>query len=111
MPLPSTDGLAAVLRRSGMGAPPSEWRLPPIETYPQVVAFAQTHVGKLLLFVSFAALLNPLMEELWLATTRHGPDAGTVQIPMRSRRYHSLHTTSVNQNSMTTGTGCGILRT
>jgi hypothetical protein len=68
MPLPSAEGLAAVLRRSGIGAHPLQWRLPPIETYPRVVAFAQTPVGKLVLFLSFGALLKPLMDELWLAT-------------------------------------------
>lgn len=69
MPSPTTDDLATVLRRSGLGGSPLEWRLPPIETYPQVVAFCQTYPGKLLLFVGFGALLQTLIDDLWLAMT------------------------------------------
>ncbi|MCC6533550.1 MAG: hypothetical protein IT531_13435 [Burkholderiales bacterium] len=37
---------------------PRSWRLPPLETYPAVVVFAQSIPGKLVLFVAFAALMK-----------------------------------------------------
>ena len=40
-------------------------RLPPIETYPAVVAFAQTWPGKLLLFAAFAALMKLAARGIW----------------------------------------------
>jgi len=58
----------SALRRWGIGAHPLDWRLPPIETYPAVVAFVQTVAGKLALFVAFALLLKPLTP-LWLELT------------------------------------------
>jgi hypothetical protein len=45
---------------------PLAWRLPPIETYPGVVAFAQTTPGKLMLFAAFASLMNVLVHEGWI---------------------------------------------
>lgn len=62
------EGTASLLRRSGIGGHPLEWRLPPIETYPNVVAFVQTIAGKLLLFAAFAALMKPLTG-IWLEAT------------------------------------------
>jgi hypothetical protein len=56
----SAEALVSTLRRYGIGVHPLEWRVPPIETYPRVVAFAQTHVGKLLLFVLFAGFTKYL---------------------------------------------------
>src|ERR1043165_687497 len=53
-------GLDAALRRRGLGVHPRAWRLPPIDTYPRVVAWAQTWPGKAVLFTLFAALLAPL---------------------------------------------------
>jgi hypothetical protein len=53
----SVEGLTSALRRSGVGVHPLDWRMPPIETYPAVVAFAQTVAGKALLFAAFAAVL------------------------------------------------------
>ncbi len=46
---------------------PLQWRLPPIETYPAVVAFVQTHLGKLMLFAAFAALMNLVAPGMWIA--------------------------------------------
>lgn len=70
MQFPSSEGpnskLRSVLRRSGMGVHPLEWRLPPIETYPAVVAFAQTHAGKLVLFAVFAALMKVVSGGMWI---------------------------------------------
>lgn len=65
----AADALAAALRRYGVGAHPREWRMPPIETYPQVVAFAQTAAGKFVLFALFAALMSLLGEGPWMAMT------------------------------------------
>lgn len=69
MPFPSADGVALALRRSGFGANPLQWRLPPIETYPTLIAFNQTLAGKLVLFAIFAALIKPLAGSLWLPLT------------------------------------------
>jgi hypothetical protein len=44
------------------------WRFLPFETYPSLVAFAQTPRGKLVLVILFAPLLRPL-SGLWLAVT------------------------------------------
>ena len=61
----SAEALAATLRRYGVGVHPSEWRVPPIETYPRVVAFAQTAAGKFVLFALFAALMKVLGAGPW----------------------------------------------
>jgi hypothetical protein len=44
-----------------------QWRLPAIETYPQLVAFAQTHAGKIALFVLFAVLMKLVARDTWVA--------------------------------------------
>lgn len=69
-----------------------EWRLPPIETYPSVVAFAQTHVGKLLLFAAFAVLMKIVVGDLWprgiwLEMT---VSAAVVSLAGRYRRHAAL---------------------
>jgi len=64
----ASERVASVLRRSGVGVHPLEWRLPPIETYPWVVAFVQTWKGKLVLFALFAALMKPL-HNVWFEMT------------------------------------------
>ena len=59
------SGLPSVPRRPGIGVRMREWRLPPIETYPAVVAFAQTWPGKLVLFAVFAVLMKLLARGMW----------------------------------------------
>lgn len=61
----SVEGARAALRRWGIGAHPLDWRLPPIETYPRIVAFAQTWPGRALLFAVFALLLKPHIGWWW----------------------------------------------
>ena len=56
-----SEVLASMLRRYGIGVHPLEWRVPPIETYPRVVAFAQTYAGKFVLFALFAGLTEYLV--------------------------------------------------
>jgi hypothetical protein len=46
--------------------PARRWQLPPIETYPELVAFAQTWAGKLALFAVFAGLMKLLASGLWI---------------------------------------------
>ncbi len=46
---------------------PLTWRLPAIETYPAVVAFAQTLAGKLVLFALFAGLMKLVSPGMWIA--------------------------------------------
>jgi hypothetical protein len=58
MPVLSPDGVVPATPRPGIMARLLEWRLPPIETYPAVVAFTRTHAGKLVLFGAFAALMK-----------------------------------------------------
>ena len=41
-----------------------KWRLPPIETEPHVIAFAQTYFGRLLLLAVFGYLLVPFSEQV-----------------------------------------------
>src|SRR6516162_5867657 len=43
-------------------------RFCPIDTYPEIVAFVQTAVGKILLLIAFASLLAPLTR-MWLPVT------------------------------------------
>jgi hypothetical protein len=66
MPVPSPDGVVPAPLRPGMMARLLEWRLPPIETYPVVIAFAQTHAGKLVLFGAFAALMKLNARGMWI---------------------------------------------
>lgn len=63
------EAFCAALRRYGIGAHPLEWRVPPIETYPRVVAFAQTLAGKLVLFALAAVLLRFLADGPWIPVT------------------------------------------
>lgn len=84
------EALAAALRRSGIGVHPLEWRLPPIETYPSVVAFVRTAPGRLLLFAVFAALLRPL-SDFWLEMTIA---AAIVSLSGPYRMYAALACTS-----------------
>src|SRR3546814_17630083 len=86
MSLLPAEGLASALRRSGIGVHPLDWRLPPIDTYPAVVAFAQTMAGKALLFLGFAALLR-VHTILWLELT---VCAAAVSLAGRYRRYAAL---------------------
>src|SRR5262245_59144741 len=45
-----------------------EWRIvPPVETWPGAVAFAQTWPGRLVLFAAFAGLMSLHAEGLWIA--------------------------------------------
>jgi hypothetical protein len=57
------------------GSPPTPlldkvraWRFPPLETYPDLVAFAQTLPGKVVLLILFALLLHRL-SSLWFPIT------------------------------------------
>jgi hypothetical protein len=68
MSLFAANGIDVALRRWGLGLHPGLWRLPPIETYPRVVAFAQTWPGKLVIFAAFALLLRGATG-LWLELT------------------------------------------
>jgi len=77
--------LAGLLRDWGIGARPGEWRLPPIETYPRVVAFAQTIPGRVLLIVAFAALLRPITHS-WLELTA----AAAIVSAAGRYRYHAI---------------------
>src|SRR3546814_18636081 len=90
MSLLSVEGVTSVLRRSGVGVHPLDWRMPPIDTYPAVVAFAQTVAGKALLFVAFAALMKP-HSILWLELTAA---AAAVSMAGRYRRYTALAATA-----------------
>jgi hypothetical protein len=72
----SAKGLAAALRQSWMIPHPRAWKLPPLETYPAVVSFAQTYAGKLVLVIVFAALMRLVArgmtietDGLWLGLT------------------------------------------
>ena len=47
-------------------AHPFQWRLPAIDTYPRVVAFAQTHAGKLVMFLVFAGLMKLVAPGMWI---------------------------------------------
>lgn len=42
------------------------WRLPAIETWPAVVAFAQTRTGMLLLFAAYAGLMKLVSPGMWI---------------------------------------------
>lgn len=86
------EGLAAALRRYGLGPRPLEWRLPPIETYPRVVAFAQTPMGRLALFALFALLMKFLAGGLWLAITAA---AALVSLAGRHRHLAALAATGI----------------
>ena len=55
-PSPERAGLGQ--RCLAMAARLRQWRLPPIDTYPQVVAFAQTPAGKVALIAAFALLMK-----------------------------------------------------
>jgi hypothetical protein len=91
VPLPLSAGAASLLRRSGIGVHPLDWRLPPIETWPIVVAFAQSWAGKALLFAVFAVLLKPL-SGMWLELTIA---AAAVSLAGRYRHYAALVATAV----------------
>jgi hypothetical protein len=86
----SVEGLTSALRRSGVGVHPLDWRMPPIETYPAVVAFAQTVAGKALLFAAFAALLR-VHSILWLELTAC---AVAVSLAGRYRRHVAVAATA-----------------
>ena len=79
----STERLAAALSRYGIGVHPGEWRVPPIETYPRVIAFAQTIGGKLVLYALFAALMKPLSDKLWFWMT-----TASVVVALAGRHRH-----------------------
>lgn len=68
MAFAASERVAELLRRSGIGVHPREWRMPPIETYPRVVAFVQTLPGKLLLVLLFAVVMR-VMTGWWLEMT------------------------------------------
>jgi hypothetical protein len=88
----STERLASALRRSGIGVRPLDWRVPPIETYPAVVAFVQTPAGRLVMFGLFAALMQPLGGHLWLVLTTA---AALVSLAGRHRHHAVLLCTGV----------------
>jgi len=83
----SAEVLVSTLRRYGIGVRPLELRVPPIESYPRVVALAQTLVGKLVLFALFAALMKYLSDNLWLWTTLA---AAVVSLAGRHRHHAAL---------------------
>jgi len=89
--LPLSAGAVSLLRRSGIGVHPLDWRLPPVETWPIVVAFAQSWAGKALLFAAFAVLLKPL-SGTWLELTIV---AAAVSLAGRYRHYVALVATAV----------------
>lgn len=91
MPYPLPEAAVSLLRRSGVGVHPLEWRLPPIETWPRVVAFAQTALGKALLFVAFAVLMKPLSEFWWETTVA----AAAVSLAGRYRIHAAVVATAV----------------
>lgn len=86
------EGLASALRRYGIGAHPREWRVPPIETWPKVVAFARTIPGKLVMFAVFAGLMKLLAGNLWLWVT---VAAAVVSLAGRHRRHAALACTAL----------------
>lgn len=92
MPVVPADAIASALRRYGIGAHPLAWRVPPIETYPKVVAVARTIPGKLVLFVLFAGLMKFLAGNLWLWIT---VAAAVVSLSARHRRYAALVCTAL----------------
>lgn len=61
--LPRVD---ATLKHWGLGVHPRHWRVPPIDTYPAVVALAQTVPGRLAMFAVFAVLMRMLGGSVWL---------------------------------------------
>jgi hypothetical protein len=65
---PPSEGGAPARRRSGLAARLLDWRLPPIETYPSVVAFAQTIAGRLALFALFAGMMKLVARGMWTET-------------------------------------------
>ncbi len=92
MQIPSTEELAFTLRRYGIGVRPGEWRIPPIETYPRVVAFAQTYAGKFVLFALFAGLMKFVAGGPWLLMT---VAAALVSLTTRDRHVTALICTAV----------------
>jgi hypothetical protein len=84
------EALAAALRRYGIGAHPLAWRLPPIETYPRVLSFAQTIAGKLALFALFTVLMKFLAGGPWLWITAA---AAAVSLAGRHRHLAALFAT------------------
>ncbi len=86
MHVPAPERAASVLHRSGLGRHPRDWRVPPIETYPRLVAFVQTDLGKALLFLLFASLMYPL-SDWWLEGT---VSAAAVSLAGRYRRHVAL---------------------
>ena len=77
------ETLAATLRRYGLGLHPLAWRVPPIETYPRVVAFTQTIPGKLALFALCALLMRFLVDGPWMAIT-----AAAIGVSLAGRHRH-----------------------
>ena len=62
--MPSPESPVSAPRPPGNAA--RRWQLPPIETYPELVSFARTWIGKLVLFAVFAALMKLLANGLWI---------------------------------------------
>lgn len=81
------ENLASTLRRYGLGIHPREWRVPPIETYPRVIAIAQTSTGKLVLFALFAVLMKYLAGHLWFWITAA---AAVVSLSGQHRHFAAL---------------------
>ena len=77
------ETLAATLRRYGLGLHPLEWRVPPIETYPRVLAFTQTIPGKLALVARCAVLMRFLVDGPWMAIT-----AAAIGVSLAGRHRH-----------------------
>lgn len=89
--------LPAARRVPGIGTQLRQWRLPPIETYPTVIAFVQTYPGKLLLFATCAALMKVVAGDIWpngvwLELTI---SAAVVSLAGRYRRHVALLCTAV----------------
>lgn len=63
--MPPSEGRSSALGRAWVDRSWREWRLPPIETYPSVVAFAQTRAGRFLLFAGFAGLMKLVGGGTW----------------------------------------------
>jgi hypothetical protein len=66
MPQPGPDTLAAGPAPLAPRLPARVWRMPPIETYPRLVNFAQTRAGRVAVICVFAALMKLIAPGMWI---------------------------------------------